>query len=73
MKLSVKKKPNAKGNRLCLRDYDVLIDGESVNGEFLLGMNLSMPAGEIATLTLEYHVTELELDNLSITTVKKTH
>lgn len=73
MKLSIKKKPNAKDNKLCSGDYDVLIDGEPVNGEFLLGMNLSMPAGEIATLTLEYHVTELELDDLSIIATKKTH
>ncbi|MHC5227570.1 hypothetical protein ACYSNW_04735 [Enterococcus sp. LJL99] len=66
MKLSIRKKNNATGNAMTSNNYDIFIDGEEVKGKGILGFELVMTANELPKLTINYRVSELEIEDLEV-------
>ena len=58
MKLEIKK---IKECPMSLNTHEIKIDGAPVDGNGLLKINVSMPAGETPKINLEYRATELDI------------
>lgn len=60
MKLEIKKHEKAVGG-MSLSTHDILLNGVPVEGQRLRRVVLDMPAGELSTVSLEYHGLEFDI------------
>lgn len=70
-KLTIRKKAEAKGSGMNLLNYDILADGESIDGNCLMNITIGMECGSKAKVTLEYYVRELEINGLPVEIVNQ--
>lgn len=64
MKLTIKRKEDAKDSSFNFVNYDFLLDGKQVDGKSLSRINLDLQAAKNPKLTLEYGITDIEINDL---------
>lgn len=60
MKLSIKNN----GESELSRDYEILIDGKSIEGDRLTNISINMPADDVPKVVLTYDIDELDVEHL---------
>ena len=68
MKLSIKNN----GESELSRDYEILIDGKSIEGDRLTNISINMPAEGFPQVVLTYDIDELDIKDLSAKEIRRT-
>ena len=71
MKLTIRRKEDAKGRYFHTGNYDFLLDGEQIRAGRLKNIDLKLNAGESPKLTLEYLVDEVEIEEVDARVFKQ--
>lgn len=70
-KLIIKKKSTARGDKMHVGNYDILVDGEPIDARHLKNIRIEGVAGEYPTVVLEYAPRQLEIDGLVVNISKE--